>query len=297
MAVAAGARAEIVRRGHCLNTKGNHSVTASETGTQAAPWQPTLTIGVLTKNEAHRIEACLRSAAFAQEVIVVDSGSTDDTVAIAQRMGAQVYIHADWQGFAVQRNRLIAQAHGDYLFFLDADEIITPALQTEIQAAVRSNACAVWKIQWSVVAYGRELRHFRSQSAIERMFRRDMLVEYRGAVHEQAVLRGDDRDVPRHVLQAKLLHFSRETVRGSLEKLTQYAMLGAAKRAAAGKRGGVVRGLASGTAIFLRLYLVRLGFTGGGAGFLFCFFIALECFFRYAALHYDRASLTDRIGR
>ena len=74
-------------------------------------------------------------------------------------------------------------------------------------------------------------------------------------------------------------------------------MLGAAKRAAAGKRGGVVRGLASGLAIFIRLYIFRLGFTGGGAGFLFCFFIALECFFRYAALHYDRAHLTDKVGR
>ena len=78
-----------------------------------APRRPTLTIGVLTKNEGHRIAACLQSAAFADEIVLVDSGSTDDTVAIAQRLGAKVFIHADWQGFAVQRNRVLAQASGD----------------------------------------------------------------------------------------------------------------------------------------------------------------------------------------
>ncbi len=262
-----------------------------------APARPTLTIGVLTLNEAQRIEACLRSAAFADEVIVVDSGSTDATRTLAASLGAKVFLHADWQGFAVQRNRLLAQATADYIFFLDADELITPALQAEIEAARDSDTAAVWKIRWSVVAYGRELKYFLSQSSLERMFRRSQLQGYTGVVHEAPLLHPSPAPVPRHVFQAKLLHYSRQTVRGSLEKLTQYALLGAAKRAAAGKRGGVLRGLASGLAIFLRLYVFRLGFTGGGPGFLFCFFIALECFFRYAALHYDRAQLNDRVGR
>ena len=257
----------------------------------------TLTIGILTMNEERRIAACIDSAAFADQIIVVDSGSSDGTVEIATAKGVEVYSYPDWQGFAVQRNRVLAQATGDYIFFLDADEIITPALQAEIEAAVRSNAIAVWKIHWSVVAYGHELKHFLSQSSLERMFRRDMLVEYRGVVHEEPILADAEKNAPRHVFHAKLLHYSRETVRGSLEKLTQYSMLGAAKRAAAGKQGGVLRGLASGLAIFIRLYIFRLGFTGGGAGFLFCFFIALECFFRYAALHYDRDQLTDKVGR
>jgi hypothetical protein len=98
-------------------------------------------------------------------------------------------------------------------------------------------------------------------------------------------------------MKARLRHFSRQSIKGSLQKLTQYAMLGAAKRAAQGKQGGVVRGLASGLAIFVRLYILRLGFLGGGPGFLFCFFIALECFFRYAALHYDHDSLSESVSR
>lgn len=260
---------------------------------------PTLTVAVLTRNEAHCIEACLRSAAFADQLLVVDSGSEDDTVAIAQRLGAEVHNHPDWQGFAVQRNRLLAHARGDYVFFLDADEIMTPAFAQELQAIVRSGERAVWTIRWRMVAFGHELRYFRAQSRIERLFVRAMVKEYTGVVHEQAELHPlpGGAAVPRHLIRARLLHHSRPTVRGSLEKLTQYVMLGAAKRAEEGQRGGVLRGLASGSSMFLRLYVFRLGFLCGGAGFLYCLFVALEAFFRYAALHYDRDTLTGRVIR
>jgi len=260
---------------------------------------PTLTVAVLTHNEAHRIEACLRSAAFADQVLVVDSGSTDNTVALAQGLGAEVHSYPDWQGFAVQRNRLLAHSRGDYVFFLDADEVMTPAFQQELQAIVRSGARGVWTIRWRMVAFGQELRYFLSQSRIERLFVRSMVREFTGVVHEQAQLHPEPGGavVPRHLVRARLLHYTRNSVRTSLEKLTQYVMLGAAKRAELGKRGGVLRGLASGGSMFLRLYVFRLGFLCGGAGFLYCLFVALEGFFRYAALHYDRDSLTGRVIR
>ncbi len=261
--------------------------------------RPQLTVAILTKNEAHHIEACVRSASFADQIVVVDSGSTDGTVELAKSLGAQTFSYTDWQGFAVQRNRLLMHTSGDYVFFLDADEVITDGLRADIQAAVASNERAVWKVRWRTVAYGQELTYYREQSSLERLFRRDMIKEYVGVVHEHAVLVDEaaQQRHPRHVLRSRLLHYSRETVRGSLVKLTQYAMLGASKRATAGKAGGVVRGLASGIASFLRLYVLRLGFLCGGPGFLFCFFIALESFFRYAALHYDRAYLTSDVGR
>jgi len=248
---------------------------------------------------ALRIEACLRSVAFADQIVVVDSGSTDDTVALATGLGAQVHSYPDWQGFAVQRNRLLAHSTGDYVFFLDADEELTPQGQAEIQAIVRSGEQAVWSIRWRMVAFGHELRYFLAQSRIERLFPRTLIQEYVGVVHEQAVLRplANGAELPRRLIHARVLHYSRTTVRGSLEKLTQYVMLGAAKRAEKGQRGGVLRGLASGLSMFVRLYLFRLGFLCGGAGFLYCLFVSLEGFFRYAALHYDRDSLTGRVVR
>src|SRR5665213_4553476 len=108
---------------------------------------PTLSIGILTRNEEQRIAGCLRSAAFADEVVVVDSGSTDRTLELAQGMGAKVFVHADWQGFGVQRNRLLAHTSSDYIFFLDADEEITAELQVQLREAVASGQNAVWRIQ------------------------------------------------------------------------------------------------------------------------------------------------------
>lgn len=256
---------------------------------------PTLAVAVLTQNEAHRIEACLRSAAFADQLVVIDSGSTDDTVALARAAGAQVYVYPDWQGFAVQRNRQLDHVSADYVFFLDADEVMSPAFAQELQAIVRSGSQAVWQIRWRMVAFGHELRYLRASTRVQRLFRRDQIQGWTGVVHEEAQLR--DPQVPRQVMRTPLLHYSRETVRASLEKLTQYAALGAAKRAAQGQSGGVLRGLLSGGAMFVRLYVFRLGFLCGGAGFLYCLFVALEAFFRYAALHYDRDSLTERAGR
>lgn len=256
--------------------------------------RPTLTIGVLTLNEAHCIRACLKSAAFADQVLVVDSGSRDGTVEIAQSMGAEVHIYPDWQGFAVQRNRLLQHASGDYIFFLDADEVMPPDFQAALQKIVASQEQAVWQIRWRMVAFGKELKHFRSNSWIERLFVRQQLQGFTGVVHEQAQLATPN--MPRHKIQPPLLHHSRHSVQASLEKLTQYAVLGAAKRAEKGKRGGVLRGLASGGSMFLRLYILHLGFLSGGAGFLYCLFVALEAFFRYAALGYD-ANIQSNIKR
>ncbi len=257
--------------------------------------KPRLSIGILTKNEARLIEGCVKSALFADEVVVLDSGSTDDTVEIAQRLGAKTFVSENWEGFAVQRNRLLTHMTGDYVFFLDADEVITPELRKEIERIVASEEQAVWKVMWTVVAYGHTLRHFKSNTSMERLFPRRLIDHYEGVVHETAVL--SDPGLQRHTLKSRLLHHSRQSIRASLEKLTQYAMLGAAKRHAKGKRGGILRGLASATASFLKTYFIQLGFLDRGAGFLYCQFIALECFFRYVALEYDRDVLTEKVSR
>ena len=127
------------------------------------------------------------------------------------------------------------------------------------------------------------------------MFPMANLLRFEGLVHEKAILRNPQTPVRK--FKHRLWHYSRETVYGSLQKLAQYAQLGAAKRAEKGKRGGVLRGFASALNSFIQLYFFRRGFLCGAEGFLFCFFIALECFFRYAMLHYDRDYLTASAKR
>jgi glycosyltransferase involved in cell wall biosynthesis len=262
----------------------------------ATPSPLRLSIGILTKNESALIGRCIESAAFADEIIVLDSGSTDNTLDIARDLGAKIFVSEDWQGFAVQRNRLLERVTGDYIFFLDADEIITPELRDEIKAIVDSRATGIWKVRWTVVAYGHVLKHFKSDSNMERLFTTHLIDHYEGVVHEGAIIKSDT-PVQRKILRHRLLHHSRQSIRASLEKLTQYAMLGAAKRHANGKKGGIIRGIASGTASFIKTFFLQRGFLDGGPGFLYCFFIFLECLFRYCALKYDKNYLSEKIGR
>ena len=244
-----------------------------------------IAVAILTLNEARRIAQCIQSASFADQVLVIDSGSTDETASLAKSLGAEVIQRPDWQGFAEQRNRVLEHVRCEWVFFLDADEVIPAELSAEIQTAVRSGERAVWEIQWNQVAYGRPLTHMVSTGGIRRLFRKADIIQFEGVVHEGARLVEPQPPIRR--FKNRVLHYSRETVYGSLLKLAQYVQHGAAKRHAVGKRGGVARGMASAFAIFLRLYVFRRGFLCGPQGFLFCLFIALECFFRYAALKYD----------
>lgn len=248
-----------------------------------------LCIGILTLNEEKRIASCIRSAAFADQVLVIDSGSQDATVAIAQSLGAETHNYPQWQGFAEQRNRLLSHCRGEYVFFLDADEEITPELQQEIERIVRSEEDAVWEVQWNQVAFGKPLTRMRSTGGVQRLFKAASIRHFEGVVHEKAITTSA---LPVKHLRARLTHYSRETIYGSLQKLAQYSQLGAAKRAKAGKTGGVLRGMASACANFFRLYVLGRGFMCGAEGFLYCFFVALESFFRYAMLRYDTQSLS-----
>src|SRR5512142_1137422 len=99
---------------------------------------PSLSVILITKNEAANIRDCLQSVAWADEIVVVDSGSTDETAAIAREMGAQVHIHADWPGFGPQKNRALGYASNDWVFSIDADERVTPELHAEIEQAMHA---------------------------------------------------------------------------------------------------------------------------------------------------------------
>lgn len=255
-----------------------------------------LTIGILTLNEEKRIANCIRSARFADQIVVVDSGSKDRTREIAAELGAEVHEYPDWQGFAVQRNRVLQHVRGEYVFFLDADEEIPAEMQQEIMDVVSAGNDEVWEIQWNQVAFGKPLTLMKSTGGIQRMFKTSSIREFSGLVHEKAEMHGGDgRPVRR--FRHRVLHYSRESIYGSLNKLAQYVQLGAAKRAQTGKKGGVLRGMGSATAIFIRLYFFRRGILCGAEGFLFCFFIALECFFRYAAIKYDGDRLAQTSAR
>ena len=238
--------------------------------------KPTLCIGILTMNEERRIARCIQSAHFADKIIVVDSGSSDSIVQLAKAAGVEVHVYAEWQGFAEQRNRLLTHCTADYIFFLDADEEIPPELAAEITTVVASGAPGVWEVLWNQVAYCKPLNRMKSTGGLPRLFQTQNLLRYEGGVNEGAILR--DASVPVLRFKNRLFHHSRETIYGILQKLAQYAQLGALKRADQGKRGGVLKGMASGFASFMQLYFFRRGFLCGPQGFLFCFLLRWRAF-------------------
>ena len=251
----------------------------------------TITVGILTLNEARNIADCIRSVAFADEIILVDSGSTDETLILAQQTAHQqnltLHIHQypDWQGFAEQRNRLLKHVKSDFIFFLDADERVTPELQAEIQNIVAHGSSTAWQVHWLQIAFGQPLKWLRSSGRMLRLFRRDTLLGFDGVVHERALTL--PADLPCRKMKNRLLHYSRYSVHDSLLKLAQYTQLGAYERKLKGKKGGVFRGILSGSVIFIRLYVIEFGLLCGGAGFVYCYLRAVESFFRYTALKYD----------
>jgi glycosyltransferase involved in cell wall biosynthesis len=123
-----------------------------------------LTIAVLALNEASMITSCLQSASFAEQILVIDSGSSDDTMLIARSLGAEVHSYPDWQGFAIQRNRALKHCHKDYVFFLDCDEIIPVNLANEILEIVKQGLVNRGLIRWDDFVFGKRLQGFHGRT-------------------------------------------------------------------------------------------------------------------------------------
>ncbi len=242
---------------------------------------PLLSVTVIALNEAHRIERCLGSVGFADERVVVDSGSSDATVALAQACGARVLETADWPGFGAQKNRAIDAAQGQWVLSLDADEEVDPELARAILAVlarvVRGEAVAdaFWITRSSrycgqIIRFG-DWRNDR----VLRLFRRGRARFSSDLVHERLVCDG-----PQDRLAGLLMHDSVDTPADALEKAQRYARLGAEKLRARG-RGGLSSACTHALWTFLRGYLLRLGLLDGRAGLAIALLNARGTFLRY----------------
>ena len=235
---------------------------------------------VITKNEADRIARCVGSmTALCSEVIVLDSGSTDDTVHIARSLGARVE-HLDWQGFALQKNAAIAMARERWVLLLDADEWLEPAAQAEVRALFAGDIeqADVWLLLRRTHFLGHALRGGSfAREPVHRLFRSNVRHGLK-AVHEYLDVAGKTVRTSRVVLE-------HDTARGADEywsKLQRYAALWAGEQRAKGRRAGALRGWFAATAYLLKNLVVRGGFIDGAAGFRFHWLHA-----RYAKRKYD----------
>lgn len=224
---------------------------------------------VIARDEADAIEACLASVAFADERLVVDSGSSDGTVDIARRCGARV-LHQDWLGYGPQKRFAVAQAAHDWVLCIDADERVSPELRAAITGALAAPRHRAYRFARRNRFLGRWLRHGEGYPDWSlRLFDRRAARWTDAAVHEKVVADG-----PVGTLAGDLLHESAETLASYLEKNNRYTSIQAESLWAEGRRAHPARLILSPLARFLKFYVFRLGMLDGLAGLVH---IAIGC--------------------
>ncbi len=266
--------------------------------------QPRLSVILITKNEAHNIEDCLRSVAgLADEIVVVDSGSRDGPVEIARRLGATVEVTGDWPGFGVQKARALARATGEWVLSLDADERVSPALAGQIRRVVaapgadtsgqsfaaenaRGGETLGYELSRLSSFCGQWMRHGDwYPDRVLRLFRRGHGRFTEDLVHERIVVDG-----PVGRLDGDLLHHTRPSLDDALDKMNRYTSGRALDRTRAGRRGGLGGALGHGLWAFLRSYVLKRGFLDGRLGFVLAVYIAEGTYYRYLKMAYGPAA-------
>ena len=235
----------------------------------AAEEKLALTVAIITRNAGAQLGACLASVAFAGEVVVVDSGSTDDTLDIARRHGARVDTK-EWLGFGRQKQHAVSIAKNEWVLCLDADERVSERLARSIREAFGGQRYRAYRMSRRNRFLGRWLNHGEGYPDwTVRLFHRAHASWSNDEVHE-AVL--TTAEVGR--LDGDLLHDSAEDIAAYIAKQNRYTTLHAEALYKQGVRAGYWRLVASPLARFVKFYFLRLGFLDGGPGFAH---IAIGC--------------------
>lgn len=241
-----------------------------------------LSVIVITHNEASNIEGCLRSVAFADEVIVLDSGSTDTTCSQAHALGAQVHLTSDWPGFGVQKNRALALATQTWVLSIDADERVPPELARQIHKAIKDEQFAAFKLARLTQFCGQWIHHCGwTPDHVLRLFKRGHAEFSTDLVHERLVLKSGKAGQ----LAEPLLHYSYPTPSHYWRKLEAYSQAWAKQRFVQGQKTTMTRAAVSGVVAFIRSYVLKLGFLDGAMGFAVCAMQAQAAFGKYFALY------------
>jgi len=238
-----------------------------------------LSVTIIAHNAERHLEACLASASFADEILVVDSGSTDGTAAIARRHGAKV-LQKDWLGFGPQKQFAVSAASHDWVLCLDTDEQISEPLREAIVAELQAPRGAVYAISRRNRFLGRWLRHGEGYPDwCIRLFDRREAHWSNDLVHERVVTA-----VPVRKLSGDLLHDSAQTLERYLEKQNRYTSLAAHQLHAQGRRAGVWHLALAPLARFVKFYFLRLGFLDGLPGMVHVCIGCMNSFNKYAKL-------------
>ena len=239
-----------------------------------------ISVTIITHNEAERIGACIDSVSWADEIIVVDAGSSDDTQEISRKRGALLIQHS-WQGYAAQKNFALSKASHSWILSLDADECVSPELSGEILSVLSDDAPAEgYRISRKNIFFGRWLRHGDLWPDYQlRLFRRDVGSFNEKSVHESVVVEGRVG-----VLSSPLEHYSYESLFDYFQRQVKYARLSAEDLFSSGVRPGIVDFVIRPLWRFFKSYILKMGLRDGVYGLWVSVGSAYYAFMRAAFL-------------
>jgi glycosyltransferase involved in cell wall biosynthesis len=241
----------------------------------------TVSVITITLNEERNIEACLQSVRWADEIIVLDSGSTDRTMELATRFTNRVE-RVEWKGYGGTRNMGLDRASGDWILWLDADERVTDDLAAEIQEILRVDnpAIAGYAVARRAYFLGRWIKHCGwYPSRVIRLFRRSQGRFTESRVHEELRVDGGVSNS-----RGDLVHYTDPDLHHYFEKFNRYTTLAAEDMKAAGRHCSLYDLLVRPSFTFVKMYLLRLGVLDGMAGFVLCVCSSAYVFTKYAKL-------------
>ncbi len=228
-----------------------------------------LSVVIITKNEEKFIAGAVESAIFADEVLVVDSGSTDNTCDIAKGIGARV-VQQDWLGFGAQKNKAVELAKNDWVFVLDADERFTSELQSEVLITLKNPIADGYMVARLNRFFGKNIKTCGLYPDYSiRFFNKNQGKFNNVLVHESVQIKGNTIKLKNH-----MIHLAYETVDEFIIKQNKYATLHHKKK-------NRLKALISPPWTFFKLYFIKLGFLDGWHGFVIAKLYAQYSFWKY----------------
>ena len=241
-----------------------------------------LSVIIIALNEESSLKDCFESVKWADEIIIVDSGSTDGSLEIAKKYTDKIFIEADWQGYGIQKQRAQDKAIGKWILSIDADERVSPELKKEIEAVISKDKVAAYSMPILPFCFGRFIRHGGWYPAPKvRLYPREKARYGSQQVHEKLEYQGE---VPIEQLKGDLLHYTYRDLEHYLVKSAHYAAAWAAQREEKGKKSSLLQGAIHALTCFLRMYIFRAGFLDGKQGFLLAVLSSHSTFVKYADL-------------
>ncbi len=246
------------------------------------PRKQKISATVICFNEEQKIERCLKSLAFCDEIVVIDSGSTDNTVALAKALASKV-IHQSWLGYVQQKQFSFDSCTHDWALSIDADEVITPELAEEIIGAINNEAnqdIVAYELNRVVYFLGKFWRKGGWYPEYRLRLARRSKVRWGGRnPHDKIIVNGQYKR-----LSGELHHFSYDNFFGQVQSLNNFSSVAANEKVKEGARASIINIILNPCARFIKFYLIRKGYREGLPGFIVALVEAFSVFLKYSKI-------------